>query len=103
MSKRTNIEPFKQLLQLVGKGLSYIEAFVSARHLENVRDWKSFMTLHVLTRGDTLTRITFVQHMRFYVENGEPAYITSIFSKDAWGADRGAFVFTICAWRVGKD
>jgi hypothetical protein len=70
--KRTNIDSLKELLQLVEKGTSYTEAFVSARHLENVRNWKSFITSHLLTGGDTFTRITFPYHMRFYVENDVP-------------------------------
>jgi hypothetical protein len=70
--KKTNIDSLKELLELVEKGTLYTEAFVSARHLENVRDWKSFITPHLLTRGDTLTGITFPHHMRFYVENGMP-------------------------------
>jgi hypothetical protein len=36
--KRANIDSLKELLELVEKGTSYTEAFVSARHLENVRD-----------------------------------------------------------------
>jgi hypothetical protein len=36
--KRTNIDSVKELLELVQRGTSYTEAFVSTRHLENVRD-----------------------------------------------------------------
>jgi hypothetical protein len=36
--KRTNIDSLKELLELMQRGTSYTEAFVSARHLENVRD-----------------------------------------------------------------
>jgi hypothetical protein len=83
--KRTNIDSLKELIQLVEKGTSYIEAFVVARHLENVRDWKSFIMPHLFTGGDTLTGITFPHHMRFYVENGVPRVQHKHFSKDAWG------------------
>jgi hypothetical protein len=55
MLKRTNIDSLKELLQLVERGTSYTEAFVSARYLENVRDWKLFITLHLLTGGDTVS------------------------------------------------
>jgi hypothetical protein len=58
---------------------------VSARHLENVWDWKSFITPHLLTRGDTITGITFPHHMRFYMENGVTRVQYKHFSKDAWG------------------
>jgi hypothetical protein len=70
--KRTNIDSLKELMQLVEKRTSYTEAFISAQHLENVRDWESSITPHLLTGGDTLTGITFPHHMRFYVENGVP-------------------------------
>jgi hypothetical protein len=36
--KWTNIDSLKELLELVQRGTSYTEAFVRARHLENVRD-----------------------------------------------------------------
>jgi hypothetical protein len=36
--KRTNIDSLKELLELVQRETSYTEAFVSARHLENVQD-----------------------------------------------------------------
>jgi hypothetical protein len=55
MLKRTNINSLKELLELVQRGTSYTEAFVSTRHLENVRDWKLFIMPHLLTRGNTIT------------------------------------------------
>jgi hypothetical protein len=48
-----------------------------------------FITLHLLTRGDTLTGITFPHHMRFYVENGVPRVQHKHFSKDAWRPTEG--------------
>ena len=36
--KRKNVDSMKELLQQVERGTSYTKAFVSARHLENVRD-----------------------------------------------------------------
>jgi hypothetical protein len=87
--KRTNIDSLKELLGLVQRGTSYTKAFVSARHLENVRDWKSFITPHLLTRGDTITGITFPHHMRFYTENGVTRVQYKHFSKDAWGPAEG--------------
>jgi hypothetical protein len=87
--KRTNIYSLKELLELVQRGTSYTEAFVSARHLENVRDWKSFITPHFLTRSDTITGITFPHHLRFYMENGVTRVQYKHFSKDAWGPTDG--------------
>jgi hypothetical protein len=83
MLKKTNIDSLKELFELVQRGTSYTEAFMSARHLENVRDWKSFVTPHLLTRGDTITGITFPRHMRFYMENGVMRVQYKHFSKDA--------------------
>jgi hypothetical protein len=62
---------------------------VSARHLENVRDWKSFITQHLFTRGDTIIGITFPHHMRFYMENGVTQVQYKHFSKDAWEPTNG--------------
>jgi hypothetical protein len=89
MLKRTKINSLKELLELVQWGTSYTEAFVSARHLENVRDWKSFITLHLLTKGDTIIGITFPHHMRFYMENGVTWVQYKHFNKDAWGPTDG--------------
>jgi hypothetical protein len=86
--KKTNIDSLKELLEIMQRGTSYTKAFVSARHLENVRDWKSFITPHLLTRGDTITR-TFPHHMRFYMENGVTWVQYKDFSKDAWGTTDG--------------
>jgi hypothetical protein len=82
--KRTNIDSLKELLELIQRRTSYTKAFVSARHLENVQDWKSFIMPHLLTRSDTITGITFPHHMRFYMENGVTWVQYKHFSKDAW-------------------
>jgi hypothetical protein len=82
--KRTNIDSLKELLQLMERGTSYTEAFVSARHLENVRDWKLFITPHLLTRRNTVMGITFPHHMRFYMESSVPRVQHKHFNKDAW-------------------
>jgi hypothetical protein len=87
--KRTNIDSLKELLGLVQRGTLYTEAFVSARHLENVRDWKSFSTPHLLTRGDIIIGITFPHYMRFYMDNGLTWVQYKHFSKDVWGPVEG--------------
>ena len=81
--KRTNIDSLKELLGLVQQGTLYTEAFVSGWHLENVRDWKSFITPHLLTKGDAITGMTFPHHMRFYMKNGITRVQYKHFSKDA--------------------
>jgi hypothetical protein len=92
--KRTNIDSLKELLQPVERGTSYIEAFVSTKHLENVRDWKLFITPHLLTGGDTVTGITFPHYMRFYMESGVPRVQHKHFCKDAWGPADGHLCLT---------
>jgi ribosomal 50S subunit-associated protein YjgA (DUF615 family) len=87
--KRTNIDSLKELLELVQRGTSYMEAFVSARHLENIRDWKLFITPHLFTRSDSITGITFPHHMRFFIENGMAQVQYKHFSKDSWGPAEG--------------
>jgi hypothetical protein len=67
---------------------------VSARHLENVRDWKSFIMPHLLTRGDMVTGITFPYYMRFYMESGVPRVQHKYFSKNAWGPTDGHLCLT---------
>jgi hypothetical protein len=62
---------------------------VSARHLENVWDWKSFITPHLLSKSDTIRGITFPHHIRFYLENGVIRVQYKYFSKDAWGPAEG--------------
>ena len=81
--KMTNIDSLKELLGLVQQGISYTDAFMSARHLENVRDWKLFIMPHLLTRGDAIAEITFPHHIRFYMENGVTRVQYKHFSKDA--------------------
>jgi hypothetical protein len=92
--KKTNIDSLKELLQLVKRGTSYTEAFVSAKHLENVRNWKLFITPHLLTGGDMVMGITFPHHMRFYIESGVPRVQHKYFSKDAWGPANGHLCLT---------
>jgi hypothetical protein len=92
--KKTNIDSLKELLQLVERGTSYTEAFVSARHLENERDWKSFIMPYLLTGGDMVTEITFLHHMRFYMESSVPRVQHKHFNKDVWGLADGHLCLT---------
>ena len=92
--KRTSIDSLKELLQLVERGTSYTKAFVSTKYLENVKDWKSFIMLHLLTGRDTVTGITFQHHMRFYVESGVPRVQHKHFSTDALGPTYGHLCLT---------
>jgi hypothetical protein len=46
--KRSDVDSLKEMLSLIEQGTSPTEAFVTARLLENVWDWKSFITPHIL-------------------------------------------------------
>jgi hypothetical protein len=70
--KKGDIDSLKELLQLIEKGASSTEAFVKARHMENVWNWKEFITPCLLVGGDALMGITIPQHMRFFMKDGEP-------------------------------
>jgi len=85
MLKRKDIDSMDKLLSLVEKGTSYMEAFVSARKLENVQNWKSFITPHLLKKEDQLTKITLPHYTRFYMENRVPRVQHKHFSKDVRG------------------
>lgn len=91
--KRSDIDSLKEMLSLIEQGTSITEAFVSARLLENVWDWKSFITPHLLTGGDSLVGITFPHHMRFYMDNREGVGKVRVqhkhYSKDKWGPELG--------------
>ena len=54
---RKDIDTLEEMLELVEKGTSYTEAFVTTRKLEHIHDWKTFITLHLLQGGDQLTGI----------------------------------------------
>lgn len=87
-SKMSDIDLMKDLLSLAEKWTSYTEAFVSARNLDNVRDWKSFIT-YLLKGSDTLTGITFPYHMQFYMLGWMPRVQSKTFGKDAWAPTDG--------------
>ena len=73
---RNTINNIQGVLELINalvrgfkQGTSPTEAFLSVQFLENVWDWKLFVSPHLLTDLDSLVGITFPHHMRFYIEN----------------------------------
>jgi hypothetical protein len=91
--KRSDVDSLKEMLSLIERGTSPTEAFVSARLLENVWDWKQFITPHLLTGSDSLVGITFPHHMRFYMDNQEATREVRVqhkhYCKDPWGPEAG--------------
>ena len=93
MLKRSDVDSLKEMLNLIQRGTSPTEAFVSARLLENVWDWKLFIIPHLLTGPDSLVGITFPHHMRFYMDNREGVHEVRVqhkhYCKDPWGPEAG--------------
>ena len=87
--KRKDIDTLDEMLQLVEKGTSYMEAFVKARKLEHIHNWKTFITPHLLRGGDHLTGITLPHHMRFYMDSGSVRVQYKHFYSDEWGPTSG--------------
>ena len=71
MLKRSDVNSLKEMFNLLERGTSPTEAFVSVRLLENAWGWKKFITPHLLTGLDSFVGITFLHHMRFYSNNHE--------------------------------
>jgi hypothetical protein len=63
------VDSLLQLLRLINEGTSFTESFVSASLLENVWDWKSFINLYLMTRGDSFVGIFLPHYMRFSMTN----------------------------------
>lgn len=91
--KRSDVNSLKEMFTLIERGTSPTEAFVSVRLLENVWDWKKFVTPHLFTGSDSLVGITFPHHMRFYSSNREGACKVKVqhkhYCKDAWRPETG--------------
>ena len=91
--KRSDVDSLKEMFSLIEQGTSPTEAFVTTRLLENVWDWKSFITPHLLAGPDSLVGITFPHHMRFYMNNREGIHDVQVqhkhYCKDAWGPVAG--------------
>ena len=62
---------------------------MTARKLKHIRDWKTFISPHLLQGGDQLIGITFPHHMRFYIQNGIVHVQHKHFCTDEWGPVEG--------------
>ena len=91
--KRSDVDSLKEMLNLIERGTSLTEAFVTARLLENVWDWKQFITPHLLTGPDSLVGITFPHHMRFYMDDRDGIREIRVqhkhYCKDPWRPETG--------------
>jgi hypothetical protein len=87
--RRHDINSMKEMFNLVESGSSPTEAFIIARLLRNIRDWKGFITPHLRVGGEAIAGITFPQHMRFYSVNGVPRVQSRKLVSDVWGPEEG--------------
>jgi hypothetical protein len=87
--KRHDVDSLRQLLQLINEGASFTESFVNARLLENVWDWKSFITPYLMTGGDSFVGISLPHHMRFSMANGVARVQYKHYFPDQWGPAEG--------------
>ena len=83
----------KEMFNLIERGTFPTEAFVSVRLLENVWDWKKFITPHLLTGSYSFVGITFPHNMRFYSNNREGIREVKVqhkhYCKHPWGPETG--------------
>ena len=87
--KRKDINMLEEMLKLVKRKISYKKVFVIAWKLEHERDWKTFITPHLLQGRDQLIDNTFPHHMRFYIENGVIYIKQKHFCMDEWNPLEG--------------
>ena len=90
------------MLQLNNEGASFTESFVSARLLENVWDWKSFITPYLMTGGDSFVGISLPHHMRFSMANGVARVQHKHYCCDQWGPTEGYECLVRMPSRPGK-
>jgi hypothetical protein len=96
------VDSLCQLLQLINERASFTESFVSARLLENVWDWKSFITPYLMTGGDSFVDISLPHHMRFSMANGVARVQYKHYCRDQWGPPKEYECLTRMRTRPGK-
>ena len=79
------------MLTFIKQKTSPKKTLISPRLLENVWDWKQFITPHLLTGSDSLVEITFSHHMKFYMDhcgdNREVRVQHKHYCNDFWGSE----------------
>ena len=72
--KRQDIDSLQELLELIKKGASHIEAFATSRHLECVWDWKEFITPYLYSGLNTFVEISTKHYFKFYLKENKPFF-----------------------------
>jgi hypothetical protein len=79
-----------------------MESFVSARLLENVWDWKSFITPYLMIEGNSFVGISLSHHMKFSMANGVARVQYEYYSRNQWGLAEGYECLIQMPARPGK-
>ena len=80
--KRHNLDLMQELLELIQKGASHIEAFTTVRHLEYVWDWNKFSTPYLYRGLNTFVGISTKHHFKFYLKEKKPFVQTKDYAYD---------------------
>ena len=80
--KRHDIDSMQELMKLIQKGASHIEAFTSTRHLQYVWDWKKFSTPYLYRGLNTFVGISTKHHFKFYLKEKKPFVQTKDYARD---------------------
>ena len=72
----------QELLELIEKGASHTEAFISSRHLEYVWDWKKFSTPYLYRGPNTFVGISIKHNFKFYLKEKKPFVQTKDYARD---------------------
>jgi hypothetical protein len=100
--KRQDVDSLRQLLQPTNEGAWFTESFFSARLLENVWNWKSFITPYLITGGDSFVGISLPHHMRFSMANGIARVQYKHYCPDQWRLAEGYECLAPMRARPGK-
>ena len=80
--KHHDINSMQELMELIQKGASHTEAFISVRHLEYVWDWKKFSIPYLYNGPNTFVGISTKHHFKFYLKEKTPFVQTKDYVRD---------------------
>ena len=68
--KRQHIDSLEETLQIICEHPTFTEPFIRAKHLEYIRNWRSFITPYL--REDAFVGISKPHHFRCYMQDNKP-------------------------------
>ena len=81
------------MLQIIRERPTLSEPFIHAEHLENIRDWKSFITLYL--RKDAFVGISKLHHFRFYMQDNKSHVQYKDYARSLLWIPKNGHIFTI--------